>query len=110
MGNLAGSGGYFVAMSADKIVAQPGTITASIGVLGGKLDGRAVERDGIDRLTLRVDGGPEVAEDADAGVGGLFRFVEGAAVAANRLLAPLGHDVGPAEAVPRLGVGRTERQ
>jgi protease-4 len=37
MGNLAGSGGYFVAMSADKIVAQPGTITASIGVLGGKL-------------------------------------------------------------------------
>lgn len=37
MGNLAGSGGYFVAMSADKIVAQPGTITASIGVLGGKM-------------------------------------------------------------------------
>jgi len=37
MGNLAGSGGYFVAMAADKIVAQPGTITASIGVLGGKL-------------------------------------------------------------------------
>ena len=37
MGNLAGSGGYFVAMNADKIVAQPGTITASIGVLGGKL-------------------------------------------------------------------------
>src|SRR5207249_972485 len=29
MGNLAGSGGYFVAMGADKIVAQPGTITAS---------------------------------------------------------------------------------
>lgn len=37
MGNLAGSGGYFVAMAADKIVAQPGTITGSIGVLGGKL-------------------------------------------------------------------------
>ncbi len=37
MGNVAGSGGYFVAMNADKIVAQPGTITASIGVLGGKL-------------------------------------------------------------------------
>ncbi len=36
MGNLAGSGGYFVAMAADKIVAQPGTITASIGVLSGK--------------------------------------------------------------------------
>lgn len=37
MANLAGSGGYFVAMAADKIVAQPGTITASIGVLGGKV-------------------------------------------------------------------------
>jgi len=37
MGNVAGSGGYFVSMSANKIVAQPGTITGSIGVLGGKL-------------------------------------------------------------------------
>ena len=37
MGNVAGSGGYFVAMAADKIVAQPGTITGSIGVLAGKL-------------------------------------------------------------------------
>ncbi len=37
MGDLAGSGGYFVAMNADKIVAQPGTITASIGVFTGKL-------------------------------------------------------------------------
>jgi protease-4 len=37
MGVLAGSGGYFVAMAADKIVAQPGTITGSIGVLGGKM-------------------------------------------------------------------------
>jgi protease-4 len=36
MGNVAGSGGYFVAMAADKIVAEPGTITGSIGVLGGK--------------------------------------------------------------------------
>ncbi|HLX85979.1 MAG TPA: signal peptide peptidase SppA [Terriglobales bacterium] len=37
MGDVAGSGGYFVAMAADKIVAEPGTITASIGVLGGKM-------------------------------------------------------------------------
>ena len=36
MGNLAGSGGYFVAMAAHRIVAEPGTITASIGVLSGK--------------------------------------------------------------------------
>lgn len=37
MGDVAGSGGYFVAMAADKIVAQPGTITGSIGVLSGKI-------------------------------------------------------------------------
>jgi len=37
MGDVAGSGGYFVAMAADKIVAQPGTITGSVGVLAGKL-------------------------------------------------------------------------
>jgi protease IV len=38
MSDLAASGGYWVAMSADRIVAQPGTLTGSIGVLGGKLD------------------------------------------------------------------------
>jgi protease-4 len=37
MGDVAASGGYFVSMGADKIVAQPGTITGSIGVLGGKM-------------------------------------------------------------------------
>jgi protease-4 len=37
MGDVAGSGGYFIAMAADKIVAQPGTITGSIGVLAGKM-------------------------------------------------------------------------
>lgn len=36
MGDVAGSGGYFVAMNADKIVAQPATITGSIGVFAGK--------------------------------------------------------------------------
>jgi protease-4 len=37
MGNVAASGGYFVAMAADRIIAQPGTITGSIGVFSGKL-------------------------------------------------------------------------
>jgi protease IV len=37
MGDVAGSGGYFVAMAADAIVAQPGTITGSIGVFSGKV-------------------------------------------------------------------------
>ena len=37
MGDVAGSGGYFVAMAADKIIAHPGTITGSIGVVAGKM-------------------------------------------------------------------------
>jgi protease-4 len=37
MGNLAASGGYFVALAANRVVAEPGTITGSIGVFGGKL-------------------------------------------------------------------------
>lgn len=37
MGDVAGSGGYYIAMGADKIIAAPGTITGSIGVVGGKL-------------------------------------------------------------------------
>lgn len=37
MGNLAASGGYFVAAPAERIVAQPGTITGSIGVISGKV-------------------------------------------------------------------------
>ena len=36
MGDVAASGGYFIAMAADAIVAEPGTITGSIGVLAGK--------------------------------------------------------------------------
>jgi protease-4 len=36
MGNVAASGGYYVAMAADTIVALPGTLTGSIGVVFGK--------------------------------------------------------------------------
>jgi protease-4 len=36
MGDVAASGGYFIAAPADVIVAQPGTITGSIGVIMGK--------------------------------------------------------------------------
>jgi protease IV len=41
MGDVAGSGGYYIAMGADRIFADPGTITGSIGVVGMKfaLDG-----------------------------------------------------------------------
>ena len=36
MGNVAGSGGYYVSCAADTIFADTATITASIGVVGGK--------------------------------------------------------------------------
>jgi protease-4 len=36
MGDVAASGGYWVAMNADRIVAEPGTLTGSIGVFAGK--------------------------------------------------------------------------
>ncbi|OPZ10163.1 MAG: putative signal peptide peptidase SppA [candidate division BRC1 bacterium ADurb.BinA364] len=37
MSDTAASGGYYIAMAADKILAHPGSITGSIGVFGGKL-------------------------------------------------------------------------
>jgi protease IV len=37
MGDLAASGGYYIAMPAQVIVAQPSTLTGSIGIFGGKI-------------------------------------------------------------------------
>jgi protease IV len=51
MGAVAASGGYLVSMSADAIVANPGTITGSIGVVTGKLIARGLK----ERLGVRSD-------------------------------------------------------
>ena len=51
MGAVAASGGYYVSMGADAIVANPGTITGSIGVITGKL----VARDLKERLGVGSD-------------------------------------------------------
>ncbi|BBX04438.1 signal peptide peptidase SppA [Mycolicibacterium moriokaense] len=51
MGAVAASGGYYAAMAADAIVANPGTITGSIGVVTGKLVARELK----DRLGVRSD-------------------------------------------------------
>ena len=42
MGDVAGSGGYYVACGTDTIFADPSTITASIGVVAGKFVTRAM--------------------------------------------------------------------
>jgi protease-4 len=48
MGDVAASGGYYIAMAADVIVAEPGTVTGSIGVLSGKaVLGEALGRAGV---------------------------------------------------------------
>ncbi len=48
MGDVAASGGYYISMAADEIVAQPGTITGSIGVITGKpVLGEAIGRAGV---------------------------------------------------------------
>lgn len=40
LGDIAASGGYYIATAGDAIVAESSTLTGSIGVLGGKLVGR----------------------------------------------------------------------
>lgn len=48
LGDTAASGGYYVAVAADRIVASPGTLTGSIGVVGGKIAvGKALEQVGV---------------------------------------------------------------
>ena len=66
MSNVAGSGGYFVAMDAAKIVAQPGTITGSIGVLGGKLLTRKLyERIGVTHDAIKTAANADMYSDLD---------------------------------------------
>jgi len=55
MGEVAASGGYYVAAAADAVLAEAGTVTGSIGVVGGKLSLErlyarlGVGRDGVER-------------------------------------------------------------
>ncbi|OBB93837.1 signal peptide peptidase SppA [Mycobacterium sp. 852002-40037_SCH5390672] len=51
MGAVAASGGYYIAVAADAIVASPATITGSIGVITGKL----VIRDLLERMGVGLD-------------------------------------------------------
>jgi len=54
MSDVAGSGGYYIACQADKIVALPTTITGSIGVVSGKFTIDELQQKlGINTETLR---------------------------------------------------------
>lgn len=65
MSDLAASGGYYVAMAAPSIVAQPGTLTGSIGIFGGKfVTGGAFEKLGanIESVIIGRNAGLESPE------------------------------------------------
>ncbi len=52
MGDLAASGGYWISMNADKIIASPSTITGSIGIFGLWVN----FPEALGKLGLRTDG------------------------------------------------------
>jgi len=65
MSDLAASGGYYVAIAAPTIVAQPGTLTGSIGIYGGKfVTGGTYEKLGanIEAITIGRNAGLESPE------------------------------------------------
>lgn len=51
MGGVAASGGYWIAMNADRIIANPATITGSIGVVAGKF----VIGGLLDKVGVKID-------------------------------------------------------
>ena len=51
MGDVAASGGYYIAMGSKKIIAEPGTITGSIGVVGGKVALKGL----MDKVGIKTD-------------------------------------------------------
>jgi protease-4 len=66
MGTYGASGGYWISSQASAIVAEPTTLTGSIGVYGGKFAlGEALARFGIDARHLGVGGDFASAYEAD---------------------------------------------
>jgi protease-4 len=79
MGDVAASGGYWISMNADRIYADPSTITGSIGIFGlfptadralGKI---GVRTDGVG--TTRYAGAFDVTRPLDPGVASLVQSV-----------------------------------
>ena len=79
MGDLAASGGYWIAMNADRIYADPSTITGSIGIFGlipnftRSLDKIGVHTDGVG--TTRFAGAFDVTRPLDPAVGQVIQSV-----------------------------------
>jgi protease-4 len=79
MGDLAASGGYWISMNADRIYADPSTITGSIGIFGmipnfaRTLDKIGVHTDGVS--TTRFAGAFDVTRPMDPEVGRVVQAV-----------------------------------
>ncbi len=79
MGDLAASGGYWISMNADRIYADPSTITGSIGIFGmipnltRSLDKIGVHTDGVG--TTRFAGAFDVTRPMDPVVGQVIQSV-----------------------------------
>lgn len=79
MGDLAASGGYWISMNADRIYADPSTITGSIGIFGmvpnvaRALDKIGVHTDGVG--TTRFAGAFDMTKPMDPAVGQVIQSV-----------------------------------
>ncbi|KAF1716453.1 signal peptide peptidase SppA [Pseudoxanthomonas yeongjuensis] len=79
MGDLAASGGYWISMNADRIYADPSTITGSIGIFGlipnitRTLDKAGVHTDGVG--TTRFAGAFDISRPLDPAVGRVIQSV-----------------------------------
>lgn len=78
-GDVAASGGYWISMNADRIYADPSTITGSIGIFGlfptiqRGLDKIGVHTDGVG--TTRYAGAFDITRDLDPGVASIVQSV-----------------------------------
>lgn len=79
MGDLAASGGYWISMNADRIYADPSTITGSIGIFGmiptvpRTLEKIGVRTDGVG--TTRFAGAFDITRPLDPAVGQVIQSV-----------------------------------
>jgi protease IV len=68
VGDMAASGGYFMACTGNVIFAEPGSIVGSIGVVGGKIAvGHALEQIGVHSQTFAASKDPTAAGRATYG-------------------------------------------
>jgi protease-4 len=107
MGDLAASGGYWISMNADRIYANPSTITGSIGIFGliptipRTLEKIGVRTDGVG--TTRFAGAFDITRPLDPQVGQVVQSVidKGYRDFTGRVAKARGRSVGEIDAIAR---------